>query len=185
MLILLNKYCIIVTVAGNFHLTARSAIAGEPLQPEAWQKIQDKEAALGARPERPEQPTPAFPPTFTKHLTNAENVVEGSHVFIEAQVEPRADPNLRIEWFKNGMSLTTGARIRTTFDFGLVTLSVNGARPDDSGIYTCRAVNLLGEAVSTCSIKVEGNYFTPTYLKYLQKTTTPDSELIVIIFIHE
>jgi hypothetical protein len=27
---------------------------------------------------------------------------------LEAQVEPRADPNLRIEWFKNGVSLTTG-----------------------------------------------------------------------------
>lgn len=51
----------------------------------------------------------------------------------------------------------TGTRIRSTFDFGLVTLTVNGLRPDDSAIYTCKATNLLGEAVSTCTLKVEGS----------------------------
>lgn len=55
------------------------------------------------------------------------------------------------------MNLSTGTRIRSTFDFGLVTLAVNGLRPDDSAIYTCKATNLLGEAVSTCTLKVEGN----------------------------
>jgi hypothetical protein len=55
------------------------------------------------------------------------------------------------------MNLSTGTRLRSTFDFGLVTLSVNGLRPDDSAIYTCKATNLLGEAVSTCTLKVEGN----------------------------
>jgi hypothetical protein len=55
------------------------------------------------------------------------------------------------------MNLSTGTRIRSTFDFGLVTLAVNGLRPDDSAIYTCKATNLLGEAVSTCTLKVEGS----------------------------
>lgn len=90
------------------HFTARSAISGEPIQPEAWQKIKDKEAALGAKPERPDEPVANMPPIFTRHLTNQENLTEGSHVYIEAQVEPRNDPNLRIEWYKNGKSLTTG-----------------------------------------------------------------------------
>jgi hypothetical protein len=34
---------------------------------------------------------------------------------------------------------------------------VNGLRADDSAIYTCKATNLLGEAVSTCTLKVEGS----------------------------
>lgn len=55
------------------------------------------------------------------------------------------------------INLSTGTRIRSTFDFGLVTLAVNGLRPDDSAIYTCKATNLLGEAVSTCTLKVEGS----------------------------
>ena len=54
-------------------------------------------------------------PIFTKQLTNQENLVEGSHVYIEAQVEPRADPNLRIEWYKNGKALTTGGYHTTKF----------------------------------------------------------------------
>ena len=49
-----------------------------------------------------------------------------------------------------------GARLRSTFDFGLVTLDIMSLRGDDSGIYTCRAVNQMGEAVSTCTLKVEG-----------------------------
>lgn len=51
---------------------------------------------------------PQQAPVFTTHLTSQENLVEGQHVHLEAQVEPRADANLRTEWYKNGMPLTTG-----------------------------------------------------------------------------
>lgn len=51
---------------------------------------------------------PQQAPVFTTHLTNQDNLIEGQHVHIEAQVEPRTDPNLRTEWYKNGISLTTG-----------------------------------------------------------------------------
>lgn len=33
---------------------------------------------------------------------------EGGTVKLEAQVQPAHDPNLSIEWFKNGVQLTTG-----------------------------------------------------------------------------
>lgn len=133
---------------------SRANIAGEPLLPDSWQQIQLKEAAMNRVPEMFVDSTPQQAPVFTTHLQSYDKLSEGQHIQLEAQVEPRADPNLRIEWFKNGVSLTTGSRIRSTFDFGLVTLGINSLRDDDSGIYTCRATNLLGEAVSTSSIKV-------------------------------
>lgn len=133
---------------------SRSSIAGESLLPESWQKIQLKEAAMNRVPEMFIDSSPQQAPVFTTHLQSFEKLSEGQHVQLDAQVEPRADPNLKIEWFKNGISLTTGARIRSTFDFGLVTLAINGLRDDDSAIYTCKASNLLGEAVSTATIKV-------------------------------
>lgn len=133
---------------------SRSSIAGESLLPESWQKIQLKEAAMNRVPEMFIDSSPQQAPVFTTHLQSFEKLVEGQHVQLDAQVEPRADPNLRIEWFKNGISLTTGARIRSTFDFGLVTLAINGLRDDDSAIYTCKASNQLGEAVSTATLKV-------------------------------
>lgn len=133
---------------------SRSSIAGESLLPESWQKIQLKEAAMNRVPEMFIDSSPQQAPVFTTHLQSFEKLVEGQHVQLDAQVEPRADPNLKIEWFKNGISLTTGTRIRSTFDFGLVTLAINGLRDDDSAIYTCKASNLLGEAVSTATLKV-------------------------------
>ena len=49
-----------------------------------------------------------------------------------------------------------GSRLKTSLDFGHVQLTIQGVRPQDSGIYTCKATNKLGEAVSTTSIKVDG-----------------------------
>lgn len=133
---------------------SRSSIAGESLLPESWQKIQLKEAAMNRVPEMFIDSSPQQAPVFTTHLQSYDKLAEGQHIQLDAQVEPRADPNLKIEWFKNSISLTTGARIRSTFDFGLVTLAINGLRADDSAIYTCKATNLLGEAISTATIKV-------------------------------
>ncbi|CAH1976506.1 unnamed protein product [Acanthoscelides obtectus] len=147
----------------------KSSIIGEPLQPDAWQKIQLKEAEMNKVPEMFVDTTPQQPPVFTTHLKSYDNLVEGQHVYLEAQVEPRADPNLRIEWFKNGISLATGTRLKSTFDFGLVTLSINGLRDDDSAIYTCKATNKLGEAISTCSLKIEGHHW------LLGQTLHPDA----------
>ncbi|XP_033606475.1 titin isoform X1 [Cryptotermes secundus] len=143
----------------SLKVKSRSSIVGEPLQPDAWQKIQLKEAEMNKVPEMFVDTTPQQAPVFTTHLVSHDKLVEGQHVMLEAQVEPRADPNLRTEWFKNGVSLTTGTRLRSTFDFGLVTLVVNGLRADDSAIYTCKATNLLGEAVSTCTLKVEDRHW--------------------------
>lgn len=133
---------------------AKSSIMGDTLSPDSWQQIQLKEAAMNRVPDAFVDATPQQAPVFTTHLQSYEKLVEGQHIQLEAQVEPRADPNLKIEWYKNGVSLTTGSRIRSTFDFGLVILQINSLRDDDSGIYTCKAINLVGEAVSTSSIKV-------------------------------
>ncbi|XP_026832432.1 titin isoform X1 [Drosophila erecta] len=137
----------------------KSNIDGQPLIPESWEAIRLKEAAMNRVPEMFVDSTPQQAPVFTTHLQSYDKLHEGQHVLLEAQVEPRADPNLRIEWFKNGVSLTTGSRIRSTFDFGLVTLSVNGLRADDSAIYTCKATNQVGEAVSTSSLKIEDRHW--------------------------
>ena len=143
----------------SLKVKTKSTIVDEALRPESWQQIQMKEAAMNKVPEMFIDTGVQQAPIFTTHLKSYEKLVEGQHVYLEAQVEPRTDPNLRIEWFKNGVSLTTGSRLKSTFDFGLVTLSINSLRIDDSGIYTCKATNLMGEAVSTASIKIEDRHW--------------------------
>ena len=49
-----------------------------------------------------------------------------------------------------------GSRIKTSHEFGVVTLDIDSIRSSDVGIYTCKAVNLNGEATCTTSIKVKG-----------------------------
>ena len=89
-------------------------------------------------------------------LHSLENLKEGDHAHLECRVEPINDPNLKIEWFVNGIAIKTGHRFRTTHDFGYVALDILYTYPDDSGTYMAKATNLLGEAVNTCQITVGG-----------------------------
>lgn len=50
----------------------------------------------------------------------------------------------------------TGSRFTTTHDFGFVTLDILQCVPEDSGVYMCKAYNLAGEAVSSCTTRVIG-----------------------------
>jgi titin len=56
--------------------------------------------------------------------------------------------------FVNGKAVKTGHRFRTTHDFGYVALDILYSYSEDSGTYMCKATNLAGEAVNTCTIKV-------------------------------
>lgn len=143
----------------SMKVRSKSGIAGDSLLPESWEKIQQKEASMLRVPVPFPDSTPQQAPIFIQHLQSHDKLVEGQHLYLEATVEPKADPNLRIEWFKNGLPLTTGARIKSSFDFGLVGMSINSLRSDDSAIYTCKATNLIGEAVSTCTLKVEDRHW--------------------------
>ncbi|KAH8308599.1 hypothetical protein KR018_002966, partial [Drosophila ironensis] len=43
----------------------------------------------------------------------------------------------------------------TMHDFGYVALNMKYVNPEDSGTYTCRAVNELGQAVTSASLIVQ------------------------------
>lgn len=103
---------------------------------------------------------------FSDLLSSLENLKEGDHAHLECRVEPINDPNLKIEWFVNGVAIKTGHRFRTTHDFGYVALDVLYTYADDSGTYMAKATNLLGEAVNTCQITVGGKIHV-TLLPYI------------------
>lgn len=57
------------------------------------------------------------------------------------------------------MHYDLGHRFKTTYDFGFVALDILYAYPEDSGTYMCKAKNLVGEAVTTCVVSVDCEYF--------------------------
>ncbi|GBP17592.1 Titin [Eumeta japonica] len=117
--------------AGVYMCRAYNA-AGEAVSSTAM-----KEASMNRVPEMFVDTTPQQAPVFTTHLQSFDKLSEGQHVLLKLKFPC----------------------IRSTFDFGLVTLSINGLRADDSAIYTCKATNQMGEAVSTCSLKIEDRHW--------------------------
>lgn len=95
-------------------------------------------------------------PVFTVPLSNIDNLREGESAHFEARLTPTDDPKLRVEWYWNGKPLRTGTRFRTFCDFGFVILEISPVYPEDSGEYSCRAINDYGEAVTTCTMKAQG-----------------------------
>lgn len=60
---------------------------------------------------------------------------------------------------RNGVPIQASNRVSTMHDFGYVALNFKYTYPEDSGTYTCRAVNELGEAVTSSTLFVECEYF--------------------------
>lgn len=92
-------------------------------------------------------------PQFTRPLHNIETV-ELTNVHLECRLQPVGDSTMRVEWFVNGRPVKTGHRFRPSYEFDYVALDILGVYPEDSGVYTCQARNQLGEAVTSCSVRV-------------------------------
>lgn len=62
------------------------------------------------------------------------------------------------EWFVNGKPLPSGARYKSTYDFGYVSLDINHAYAEDSGVYMCKATNSKGQAQTSGTLRCTSKY---------------------------
>lgn len=92
-------------------------------------------------------------PQFTRPLHNV-GTIELTNVHLECRLQPVRDASMRVEWFVNGHPVTIGHRFRPSYEFDYVALDILGVYPGDSGVYTCQARNQLGEAITSCSVRV-------------------------------
>ncbi|VDM73642.1 unnamed protein product, partial [Strongylus vulgaris] len=122
--------------------------------PESLQKIREMESMdKFARLEAPEREYGK--PQWIQPFENVENVPEGQVVELHGLVEPSGDPNLRVDWLLNGKPLMNANRFRQELDFGNAILTIVHTLPHDSGVYTCRAYNLAGEASTSATVKID------------------------------
>ena len=74
--------------------------------PEGLAKIREMEEKVVLLP--PEKEEVFEKPVFVTPLKGPAELVEGQHAHFEARVVPVGDPNLRLEWYVNGVQLATG-----------------------------------------------------------------------------
>lgn len=134
----------------------KSGLYLETLDEQRLQKIRELEAI--EKVTKVETEVVFERPVFLTPLVSLENLKESDHAHLECRVTPINDPNLKVEWYKNGKLIPTGHRFRKTHDFGYVALDILYVWSEDSGTYICKATNLAGEAVNTCNIKVQSKY---------------------------
>jgi hypothetical protein len=84
------------------------------------------------------------PPKFKRKLPDL-TMMESEPAHLETRLVPIGDPNMRIEWYKDGQLLRSGHRFRITYDFAYVALDLLWVYPEDNGEYYCKAINLVGE----------------------------------------
>ena len=139
----------------NFYLIlAKAALDLQTQNEAALEKIHQLEDHSRYQRREEEEFTVKQPPHFTVNLMGPNNLKEGQSAHYECRIEPYPDPNLKVEWFCNGKPLQTGHRFRTTNDFGFAALDILTVYPADSGEYTCRATNRLGQAQSAVKLNV-------------------------------
>lgn len=62
----------------------------------------------------------------------------------------------KIIWLKNKMDIQGDPKYRALTNLGICSLEIRKPGPFDGGIYTCKAVNSLGEASVDCRVDVKG-----------------------------
>lgn len=92
-------------------------------------------------------------PIFTTSLKSVE-IKEGQRAHFECRLIPVSDATMKVEWFHNNVPVKAGSRFVETNSFGFVALDIMYAYPEDSGTYTCRARNAIGEAMTSATATV-------------------------------
>ncbi|XP_078797726.1 myosin-binding protein C, slow-type isoform X9 [Oryzias latipes] len=92
------------------------------------------------------------PPKFTQPLINT-FAIAGYNATLNCSV--RANPRPKVIWMKNKMAIIDDPRYRMFSNQGVCTLEIRKPSPYDGGLYTCKAINDLGEAQVDCKLEIK------------------------------
>lgn len=91
------------------------------------------------------------PPKFTQPVIG-KIVDQGVDVILEGIIDGSPTPN--VTWSKNGIELQPTISMNASFEHNHARLEIKNVSTNDSGRYTCTAVNEAGTAVSTSDLVV-------------------------------
>lgn len=103
-------------------------------------------------------------PQFVKPVSSL-SVMDGEKVMFTCQVIGKPTP--RVTWLHNGQPIKEAKDVVVYQDQeGLCKLAISEVFPEDAGLYTCEALNRVGEAVCSASLVVEGKIAVFVSLKH-------------------
>ena len=137
--------------SANLGVKANQKIVKETMHESAMQQINYLESQRTVSHE--EEGSTAQAPVFTANMRD-QQVVEGAPAHFEAKLVPIGDPKLRVEWLKDGKPIDASNRMSFLHDFGFVALDLKYTRPADTGRYSIRAINALGQAEISANLRV-------------------------------
>ncbi|XP_007893571.1 myosin-binding protein C, slow-type isoform X4 [Callorhinchus milii] len=94
-------------------------------------------------------------PKFTHPLIDT-IAVAGYNATLNCSV--RGNPKPKIFWAKNRIQIEGDPRYRMFCNQGVCTLEIRKPCPYDGGLYTCKAINTLGQAEVDCKMEVKGGF---------------------------
>ncbi|KAM3934442.1 myosin-binding protein H-like [Leptodactylus fuscus] len=111
-----------------------------------------KKTAIAYKPPEYKECDFAEAPQFTQPL-NDRTTTNGYTTKLFCSV--RGTPKPRIVWMKNKMEIREDPKFRTLVNQGVCSLEIRKPSPFDGGVYTCKAINPLGEATVDCKLNVK------------------------------
>uniref|UniRef100_A0A4W4GQA2 Myosin-binding protein C, slow-type n=1 Tax=Electrophorus electricus TaxID=8005 RepID=A0A4W4GQA2_ELEEL len=97
-------------------------------------------------------------PKFTQPLVNI-CAIAGYNTTLNCSV--RANPRPKVIWMKNKIIIVDDPRYRMFSNQGVCSLEIRKPSPFDGGMYTCKAINDLGEAQVDCKLEVKAQILVP------------------------
>ena len=107
------------------HVGGKGGILADSMHPESFKKVTQLEQLKERQPDDVIDAPENQPPVFMEQLNNVGSQNEGQSVNFFARIEPKNDPNLKIEWELNGKTLETGDRRSIANIYKTLTLFFN------------------------------------------------------------
>lgn len=83
-------------------------------------------------------------------------VIEGESVTLECHISGYPSP--KVTWYREDYQIESSIDFQITFQSGIARLMIREAFAEDSGRFTCSAVNEAGTVSTSCYLAVQGEW---------------------------
>ncbi|XP_072817331.1 titin isoform X5 [Vicugna pacos] len=152
------------------------SITGAVVREERLEVLQAREAKVTetARVPAPVE-IPVTPPTLVSGLKNV-TVIEGESVTLECHISGYPSP--KVTWYREDYQIESSIDFQITFQSGIARLMIREAFAEDSGRFTCTAVNEAGTVSTSCYLAVQVSEEFEKETTVAEKITTEEKRFV-------